>query len=382
MYLFLLSILGIYSAVHIYAFVRIRAAFPLGAMAGIFLAAFMAAMTVAPVMVRILERQEYETQARLLSHIGYTWMGILFLFFSVSLLIDLYRLVIFTSGLLLHRDMALFIPSARSLFLIPCVIALFISCYGYFEALKIEPERFTVTTAKLPPALDRLRIVQISDVHLGLMVREARLEKIIRVIKQAKPDIVVSTGDLVDGQINSMTGLAAMFGEIDPPHGKYAVTGNHEFYAGLSQALEFTRQAGFTVLRGEAVDVAGALTIAGIDDPTGKRFAPTHGLSEQELLARTSPDHFTILLKHLPLVRGNGNRHYDLQLSGHTHRGQIFPFSLVTALFFHYHAGWYTLPGGAHLHVSRGTGTWGPPIRFLAPPEVTVIDLVREDGSS
>jgi len=378
----MLSILGIYGAGHVYVFVRVRSAFPLGSTAGIILAVFMAVMTIAPVIVRILENHGYELQARLASNIGYTWMGILFLFFSFSLLIDLYRLAIFASGLLLHRDMALFMPSARFVFLLPFVIALLIAFYGYFEALDIRTERFTVKTAKLPPTIERLRIVQISDVHLGLMVREARLGRIIRVIKEANPDIVVSTGDLVDGQINSMMGLAAMLGEISPPHGKYAVTGNHEFYAGLPQALQFTSQAGFTVLRGEAVDVAGVLIIAGIDDPTGKRFGTNQGISERELLAKLPRDRFTILLKHLPLVRDDGGSHYDLQLSGHTHRGQIFPFSLVTGIFFQYNAGWYTLPGGAFLHVSRGTGTWGPPIRFLSPPEVTIIDLVREGQSS
>lgn len=382
MYIFLLGILGLYGAVHAYAFFRVRAAFSLGPTACMLLAGVMVFMILAPVLVRILEQQEWEVQARLVSHIGYTWMGILFLFFSFSLLVDIYRLVVSTSGLLLRKDLSPFILSTRTAFLLPLAFALLASLYGYFAALDIKPAHSTIATAKLPPERDRLRIVQISDVHLGLMVREARLEKIIGVIREADPDILLSTGDLVDGQINSMTELAAMLDDVKPPLGKYAVTGNHEFYAGLPQALQFIRQAGFTVLRNETVDVAGLLTITGIDDPTARSYGLSAGESEGELMAHLPRNNFAIIMKHLPIVRNGTEGRFDLQLSGHTHRGQIFPFRLITALFFRYHAGWYSLPRGGQLHVSPGTGTWGPPIRVLAPPEVTVIDLVRADGSS
>jgi len=378
MILFLLGFLSIYGSVHVYAFLKVRSAFSLGTGAGIILGVFMAAMTCAPIIVRILERHEYEVSARMFSCIGYTWMGVLFLFFSLSLLMDIYRIFVNTAGLIMHMDIAQIMPSARLAFLLPLILALCISLYGYFEALDIRAEKIEIVSSKIPESMGRLRIVQISDVHLGLIVRQHRLSRIIEVITEATPDILVSTGDLVDGQINGLSSLAQSLKEVEPRYGKYAVTGNHEFYAGLAQALQITRDAGFSVLRGEAVTVRDLITIAGVDDPTGTRFGLSTGASEKELLAGLPGDTYTVLLKHLPLVCKDTQGMYDLQLSGHTHRGQIFPFRLVIGLFFSHVAGLYDLPGGAHLYVSRGTGTWGPPMRFLSPPEVTVIDIMHD----
>ena len=378
MSLFLLAFLSIYGSVHLYAFLKVRSALSFGTGTGIILGIFMVIMTCAPIIVRILERSGYEIPARTISYIGYTWMGVLFLFFSISLLMDLYRLCAYTAGLILPFDTGRFIPPARAAFLITLISALCISLYGYFEALNIRAEKIVIRSSKIPESIGRLRIAQISDVHLGLIVRQQRLNRIIQVIREADPDILVSTGDLVDGQINELSSLARSLKEVNPRYGKYAVTGNHEFYAGLTQALEITRNAGFHVLRGESVKISDLISIAGVDDPTGKRFGLSKGASEEELLSGLDGDTFTLLLKHIPVVRNNTHATFDLQLSGHTHRGQIFPFRLIIGLFFSHVAGLYDLYDGAHLYVSGGTGTWGPPIRFLSPPEVTVIDIIHD----
>ncbi len=376
--LFLLVIFGLYSAVHVYTFLKIKAAFPFGLVPGIFLGVFMAVMTCAPILVRILERHGYDLTARLMSYIGYSWMGILFIFFSLSLLFDLYRLFIYTAGLFLHRDLAAIIPPAAISFLTLTFLALCIAVYGYHDALNIRPEMIIIRTSKIPETIHRLRIAQISDVHLGIIVRQGRLQRILKVLHEANPDILVSTGDLVDSQIDSLSGLADTIKEIRPRYGKYAVTGNHEFYAGLPHALEITTKAGFTVLRNEAVSVSGLINIAGVDDPTGKYLGLSSGIPEEQLLSRLPRDTFTLLLKHQPIIREGSLGLFDLQLSGHTHQGQIFPFRYLVQIFFSHIAGWYDLPKGSHLYVSRGTGTWGPPIRFLSSPEVTVIDLIHE----
>ncbi len=141
--------------------------------------------------------------------------------------------------------------------------------------------------------------------------------------------------------------------------------------------MHFTEKAGFRVLRGEALNIAGIITIAGVDDPTGKRDSLFRGTSERALLSGLPREKFTLLLKHMPVVDENAPGLFDLQLSGHTHKGQIFPFSLITRLFFQTYAGLVQLPNNSRLYVNRGSGTWGPPIRFLSPPEVTVIELVH-----
>jgi hypothetical protein len=216
-------------------------------------------------------------------------------------------------------------------------------------------------------------------VHLGLIVRENRLGNILKAVKKENPDILVSTGDLVDGQIDNLSRLAAMLREVNPRYGKYAITGNHEFYAGLDQSILFTEQAGFTMLRGERADIENVLTIAGVDDPQARSFGLYRGGDEAGVLAGLPEDRFVLLLKHRPLIDHASRGLFDLQLSGHVHRGQIFPFSILTALYYETQSGLARLQGGSSLYVSRGSGTWGPPIRFLSPPEVTVIDIVHAE---
>jgi len=269
--------------------------------------------------------------------------------------------------------------SARYAFFIPLALSVGTAFYGYFEAKDIRTERITVKSSKIPAAIGRLRIVQISDVHLGLIIREERLARILQEVKKADADILVSTGDLVDGQIDNLSGLAEKLKELSPQHGMFAITGNHEFYAGLDQALNFTEKAGFTILRNTGLTIEGLITIAGVDDPQVKSYGLSTQSPEKEVLSALPRDTFILFLKHRPLIDPSAAGLFDLQLSGHVHKGQIFPFSIITWLYYPTQAGLAELPGNALLYVSRGSGTWGPPIRFLAPPEVTVIDIVHSD---
>jgi predicted MPP superfamily phosphohydrolase len=373
MLLFLLTFFTIYGGVHFYAFMKAKAAFSLGLKSGTPVALFMLLMVLAPVTVYFLEKYGLNITARLVSSVGYIWMGLLFIFISTSLAIDVYRFAVHLSGLISGKDISMFLLSSKSAFFIALAIGLLASGYGYFEANHIRTERITIKSPKINRPI---KILQVSDMHLGLIVRKHRLEKIVEAMRAEEPDIVVSTGDLVDGQINDLPGLAELLRSIKPPLGKYAITGNHEFYAG-KQALVFTEQAGFTILRGKAVNVEGTLNIAGVDDPTGGRYygLPKDGV-EKKLLEGLQQEEFTLLLKHRPDVSKDTVGLFDLQLSGHTHRGQIFPFRFLTRIFYRHVSGFYKLSGNSDIYVSRGTGTWGPPIRVLAPPEVTVIELL------
>jgi hypothetical protein len=192
------------------------------------------------------------------------------------------------------------------------------------------------------------------------------------------PDLLVSTGDLVDGQMDGLRGLDVELAKVTAPHGKFAVLGNHEVFAGVTPSSAFTARSGFRLLRGEAVSMSDWLTVAGVDDPAlgqgGKEGAP-----EEALLLPLPKERFTLLLKHRPTLKRESEGLFDLQRSGHVHKGQIFPFNLITRLAYPLPVG-LSRPAGSWLYVSRGTGTWGPPLRVLAPPEVTVIDLVPAKG--
>ena len=377
MSLFFLTIFAVYGGMHVYAFLKAKQALGFGPSLGAALSAFMVVMTLAPFFVRLLERRDYDLSARALSYIAYLWMAALFLFFCSSIVLDIISLVFRIAGWLTHARFSGVLFSAKTVFLVSTSLSLIICVYGYFEALNIHTERLRIETSKLPEGTDRLTIVQISDVHVGLIVRCDRLVAILDAVKAAKPDIFVSTGDLVDAQINNLPGLRELLQEIKPRYGKFAVTGNHEYYAGIEQAIAFTTEAGFRLLRGEVVNT-GVINIAGVDDLTGEQMHIDKPEPETSLLSGLPENQFTLLLKHRPVVNPNGPKLFDLQLSGHTHKGQIFPFTYVSAIAYPLNTGRFDLSNGAILHVSRGSGTWGPPIRFLSPPEVTVIELVRK----
>jgi uncharacterized protein len=376
--LFLLTFFLIYGGFHLYFYLKVGAAFAPGAVAQTILIALLILGLMAPIIVRISERYGLEMLARLLSWAGYLWMGFLLLFFSTSILFEFCRFLVYLTGLVLRADAGTLLPSVRMFFLVPAAVSLAIVLYGALDARFIRSESLVIHSAKIPKETGRIRIVQISDVHVGTIVRDRYLAEILRKVREAEPDLLVSTGDLVDGQGNDLSEAAEQLREIRPRFGKFAITGNHEFYAGIDEALNFTAKAGFTILRGSVATVAGAVDLVGVDDLEVQRFAGLGHPSDREILGRTGNGRFKIFLKHRPLVEKESVNAFDLQLSGHTHKGQIFPFSLLTRLVFPFHAGNYSLAGGGLLHVSRGTGTWGPPVRFLAPPEITVIDLMPE----
>lgn len=372
---FLAVFFFLYSILHLYLLVKARAALSLSASATALLALLMVFMMLLPVLTHFLENRGMMPAARLAATVGYTWMALLFLFFSASIVIDAARLAVYVFNAATASGARLSMPSPRVFFLSTCAVVAVIAVYGWFEARHIRIEHVTLSTPKPAARSGRLRIVQISDIHLGLTVGTDRLRRIADAVREAKPDLLVSTGDLLDGRMADEEGSVRLLAGLAPRLGKFAVTGNHEFYVGIGRAIAFTTRAGFRMLRGEAVGVDGSLNIVGVDDPAGPGYASS-GADESALLASVPNGRFTILLKHRPVMDGGSADLIDLQLSGHVHDGQIFPFRLIERFFFPLIAGLYSFPPHpARLYVSRGSGTWGPPIRFLAPPEVTIIDL-------
>jgi uncharacterized protein len=373
---FLTAILFLYSLLNAYLFVRARAALAFGPTTAVVFAVFLLAMITAPILVRLSENAGLPLLARALAITGFTWAGLLFLFVCATLLVDAGRSLIYLAGRVSGTDLSFLTAYSKAYFITSVSVVVAIGIYGAFEAGAIRTERIVLYTPKVAAATGPIRIVQVSDIHLGLIVWEARLRRIVEQVRKAKPDILVSTGDLVDGQMNEPDGMSDLILALKPRYGKYAVTGNHEFYAGLDQALAFTRRMGFRVLRGEAATIPGVVTVVGVDDPAGPGVGGS-AKGEKELLATVSGgNQFVLFLKHRPAVAPGSLGLFDLQLSGHVHYGQIFPFRLITRLAYPMIGGLYSLSSNSLLYVNRGTGTWGPPIRFLAPPEVTIIDLV------
>lgn len=377
MRIFFIVFFTLYGLINFYFFIKLKLALNLKWQIQLPISFFLLIMVFAPLLIRILEKQGYESLAINLSWLGYTWMAFVVLFLFFGIITDVLRFSFFLISKIALLDLSSIfnkIPKI-SYFIVPLLISVILVIYGYFEAINIKTERIIIETDKIRK---NTRIVQISDVHVGLIWREKRVKKIVEIISEAKPDIVVSTGDLVDAQIDRLNHLADLFKEIKPPYGKFAITGNHEFYAGLTQALSFIEKSGFVVLRDSGLILKDLnINLIGLDDYEAERYGFNLNIDNSNLLRGFGQTGYTILLKHRPFVDREFIDYFDLQLSGHTHKGQLFPFSLLTGLYYNKRdAGLIELKKGKYLYVSRGTGTWGPPIRIFAPPEITIIDII------
>lgn len=371
--MFLIVFILVYGGLQAYVMRKAVVAFGLTGRKRLAAWAWAGLMTLAPLPLWPLEHCDCRLLVSTLAAIVYGWMGASFLFFWLALAVDAWRLT--------SRPFRLPVPSPRHAFLGVAVAVAALSAYGVHEALNPRVERLQIVTDKLPPDTGPIRVVLISDVHLGVTMGPRRLPTLLKPIKALNPDILVSTGDMVDGSAVHLEGSAARFAEIRPRYGKYAVMGNHEQYRGLETSLAFHEQAGFRSLRGEAVEVLPGLLIAGVDDPGrgGPGVVLPRGKDTTDdgaLLPALPGNKFVLFLKHQPVPPRLGAARVDLQLSGHTHGGQIFPFYWATRLRYDFGPGLHELPGGGRLYLSRGTGTWGPPMRVLAPAEITLIELV------
>lgn len=356
--LFLSVYFIIYGLMHLYFFKKVKNAFKFP-LIGAWLISLVMMLT--PILFHLAEDRGIFLLAKIFAYTGYTWMGFIFLFCCGSLLIDLGRLFLHIS------------PQVS--FFVPCLIALFISVYGYFEADNIRVKKIEIKTEKLPRQIESIKIVQISDLHLGIMGGGKRLRKVIDLVKKINPDIIVSTGDLVDADPGRLEKYSVLLRELKPRYGKYAVTGNHEYYVGTDYSIKFTEESGFKVLRNEYCTGEDLIVLSGVDYPEGRMSNSGSKDIEQELLMSLPKDKFIIHLEHRPDIRKESIGLFDLQLSGHTHRGQIFPLHLIVRLFYPKFYGFYNLENKSYLYVSAGAGTWGPQSRFLAPPEITLIEL-------
>ncbi len=256
--------------------------------------------------------------------------------------------------------------------------------YGIFEARR-RPGivEITVPIARLPKQFVGFRIVQITDVHAGLTVGREWIERVVEEVRGLKPDMIAFTGDVADGMVANLRSTVEPFASLTAPHGKFFITGNHEYYSNAEEWVAEMRRLGYDVLMNEhrLIERGGArIVLGGVTDYTGGNFLPSHR-SDPEAAFRDAPTDLTrIFLAHQPkTLRQTETLAFDLMISGHTHGGQFFPWNLATTLDQPYLKGLH-LHEGKWVYVSKGTGYWGPPVRVGARSEVTVITL--SDGTA
>ncbi|MFW6146619.1 MAG: metallophosphoesterase [Planctomycetota bacterium] len=298
----------------------------------------------------------------------------LFWFLCVGLTLQAWNLLLWPAAKA-WPDAARLRLSPRAQFIAASVIVAVAVTWGVVEACRVGVRHVVVEVDRLPEGRSSVTIAQVSDLHVGNLASRQRLDAAIRHLTRLRPDIIVSTGDLVDGRLHETDHLAESLAAVDAPLGKYAVMGNHEFYSGVEISEAFHARAGFQLLRGQVVEPIAGLLLVGVDDPAARWRGDGEHVDEMPLLAEVDRQDVIVLLKHQPVVIPDATGRFDLQLSGHTHGGQIFPFGLLIRLKYAFSPGRHALADGSTLYLSPGTGTWGPPLRLGSPPEVTLIEL-------
>ncbi len=373
---FLCVVLGILASAHYYLATRLLfdPALPEPwASAGVALLLLLGAtLFVAPIAERSLPRRV----SRWFAWPAGVWLGAGFLFCSALLASDLLLWILGTPVLAADGDAPATHPARlRAAFV--GSLAFGASVAGVVSVLR-GPRlvRLRVAPARWTRALDGLRIVQISDVHLGAILGREFAESIVDSVNALEPDLIAITGDLVDGPVARMGGEAQPFSRLRARYGVYFVTGNHDHYSGADPWVELVRSLGIRVLRNERVSIehgGDSFDLAGIDDYRGGYGGTTSDL-EKALVGR-DPLRPLVLLAHDPSsFRAAAREGVDLQLSGHTHGGQIWPFRYLVRLAVPWVAGLYAR-AESQLYVSRGTGFWGPPMRLFEPAEITELTL-------
>lgn len=324
-------------------------------------------------IARVGERFLPVALSRGLVQIGAYWLAAMFYFILIWLFVDIIRIL----GTWAH-----FLPAGFKgnmtigVFVFVAVVLLLV--YGTYNARNPRVHHYDVTISKKADQIKDLHVVMVSDVHLGTIIHGGRLARMVDMINEQEPDLVLFAGDVIDEDVDYFIEkkMSDYFRKIKSKYGVYAVLGNHEYIGGHAEAaVKGLSEAGITVLKDQTIKVADAFYVAGRDDLSSDRFTNSKRKPLTEVLNNVDKKLPILLLDHQPSrLEESQAQGVDLQLSGHTHVGQMFPNNLITDKIYEVDWG-YLRKGPFQVIVSSGYGTWGPPIRIGNYPEIVDINL-------
>lgn len=365
-------IISIYGLANYYVYIRGLQAFrPTGIVHSIYAAAFIF-LAVSFIASVFLERADIVTIGRPLSWIGSFWLAAFIYFLLITAAIDLFRLVnhfipFFPTFITANPNCA-----AQITGIVEVLIVVGLVLFGFINAHIVRVRSLDITVTKEAGKRKTLNIVMASDIHLSSIIGRSRIDHLVEKINSLSPDVVLLPGDILDGDLNPVIdqNLGESLRRIKAPLGVYAVTGNHEFYGGIERACEYITEHGVKMLRDTMVFLDSSFYIVGRED---REVRKRKTLSE--LMENADKKFPVILMDHQPFhleeAEANG---IDLQLSGHTHHGQMWPNNYITDMVYELDYG-YLVKGSTHIYVSSGVGTWGPPIRIAADPEIVNVRM-------
>jgi len=324
---------------------------------------------------RIMERICLCIVSDLFVWIGSFWLAAMLYFFLIIVFVDLMRLI--NCWLPFFPSLIENMARARQIALIASVTGvLALLVLGLFNAL--HPRIKTIELAIPKQAtVQRLNIVAASDIHLGTIIGRKRFCTIVNAISSLQPDIVLFPGDIVDEDLGPVVkqNLGEALTKIQSRYGVYAITGNHEFIGGVAAASEYLKKHQVVMLRDSVAFVANSIYVVGREDRSAQHFSGNGRAPLAALLASVDKDRPIILMDHQPFHLSEAETNgVDLQLSGHTHHGQLWPLNYITSAVYEVSMG-YLKKGCTHYYVSCGVGTWGPPVRIGNTPEIVNIRL-------
>jgi hypothetical protein len=332
--------------------------------------AFVAALLAFPVLMFLGHGRRQDWAAR----IGDTMLGLIWVLFAWALLGNVLRLALRIAGV---AD-----PTrSRVVAVATLTVSVLLALWGYAEAMRVSRiRRVEVTIPRLGAGLDGVRVVLLTDTHYGPINRARWSAGVVAAVNEHDADIVCHTGDIADGTVSQRRDQAAPLGEVRARLARAYVTGNHEYLGEAQGWLDHMRELGWEALHNRHIVVRRngcALVVAGVDDATaGSSGSPGHRADHAAALAGVDPELPVLLLAHQPKQIGAAVAYgVDLQLSGHTHGGQIWPFHYLVRLDQPTVQGLSRHGDRTQLYTSRGTGFWGPPLRIFAPSEITVLTL-------
>ncbi len=324
------------------------------------------------IVARILERTHPGVTSYIFTWTGSFWLAFMLFFFVFILVIDVTR--VFNS--FLH-----FFPAwitqdvAKTRLVVFWSVIGVVSAHvfiGYLNARTPRIKEMELSIPKKNSLLDSLKIVMVSDIHLGTIISKERANKMVARINRLDPDIILLAGDIVDEDLAPVIkeNIGGSLSNLRAKLGVYGITGNHEYIGGVEPAVKYLSEHGIKMLRDSVVLIAHSFNLAGREDRDKQRFTGINRKSLKEVLDGANPSYPVILMDHQPFnLERVAQAGVDLQLSGHTHHGQIWPLNYITRAIYELSWG-YKKIGDTQFYVSCGYGTWGPPVRLGNRPEI------------
>lgn len=367
----------IYGAVNYYIFIRGWQALPEGSIVRkIYLITFLLVSTTF-IYGRILEKYFYSTFSDIVIWIGSFWLGAILYFFFIVVFLDVLRTI--NASTPLYPSFATFdYERTKQIVFIFSVLAVgAVLTYGYFNAKNPRIHTLDLNIQKSCGELKELNIAMVSDMHLGTIISNSRLNDIIDKANSVNPDIILLAGDIVDEDLGPVirNNLGEALKNFKAKYGTYGITGNHEYIGGVEDACNYLDEHGVKMLRDTVVKIENSFYIIGREDRDKNRFTDKKRKSLDELVKDLDKSCPIILMNHQPFdLEETVKNEIDLQISGHTHHGQMFPLNFITSMVFELSTG-YMKKGLTNFYVSTGAGTWGPPVRIGNVPEIVNIKL-------